>query len=82
MVHYTNTEDCPSNVFAVLNQLNPQASGYTFANGRGSLSVTGNTGDAWRTMYATFGARTGKFYWEQKITNFTGVDPHIDWNCK
>ena len=71
----SNTEDCPSNVFPVLNQLNPQASGYTF-DGRGSLSVTGNTGDAWRTMYATFGARTGKYYWEQKITNFTGVDPH------
>ena len=71
----TNTEDCPSNVFPVLNQLNPQASGYTF-DGLGSLSVTGNTGDAWRTMYATFGARTGKYYWEQKITNFTGTDPH------
>lgn len=70
-----NTEDNPSNVFPVLNQLNPQASGYTF-DGLGSLSVTGNTGDAWRTMYATFGARTGKYYWEQKITNFTGVDPH------
>ena len=70
-----NTEDNPSNVFPVLNQLNPQASGYTF-DGLGSLSVTGNTGDAWRTMYATFGARTGKYYWEQKITNFTGTDPH------
>jgi len=71
----TNTEDCPSNVFPVLNQLNPQASGYTF-DGLGSLSVTGNTGDGWRTMYATFGASSGKYYWEQKITNFTGTDPH------
>tara|TARA_R100001086_G_scaffold15025_1_gene7451 strand:+ start:95 stop:1423 length:1329 start_codon:yes stop_codon:yes gene_type:complete len=69
------TEDNPSNVFPTLNRLNPQSSGYTF-DGLGSLSVTGNTGDAWRTMYATFGARTGKYYWEQKITNFTGVDPH------
>ena len=75
MVHYLILKIVPSNVFPVLNQLNPQASGYTF-DGRGSLSVTGNTGDAWRTMYATFGARTGKYYWEQKITNFTGVDPH------
>ena len=69
------TQDNPSNSFPLLNQLNPQSSGYTF-DGLGSLSVTGNTGDAWRTMYATFGARTGKYYWEQKITNFTGVDPH------
>jgi hypothetical protein len=71
----TNTEDNPSNVFPILNQLNAQSSGYTF-DGLGSLSVTGNTGDAWRTMYATFGASSGKYYWEQKITNFTGVDPH------
>ena len=71
----TQTEDNPSNVFPVLNQLNAQASGYTF-DGLGSLSVTGNTGDAWRTMYATFGASSGKYYWEQKITNFTGTDPH------
>ena len=71
----TNTEDCPSNVFPVLNRLNAQASGYTF-DGLGSLSVTGNTGDAWRTMYATFGASSGKYYWEQKITNFTGSEPH------
>ena len=71
----TNTEDNPSNNFPVLNQLNSQASGYTF-DGLGSLSVTGNTGDAWRTMYATIGASSGKYYWEQKITNFTGSDPH------
>ena len=70
-----NTEDCPSNNFPVLNQLNLQSTGYTF-DGLGSLSVTGNGGDAWRTMYATFGASSGKYYWEQKITNFTGVDPH------
>jgi len=69
------SEDNPSNVFPILNQLNPQSSGYTF-DGRGSLSVTGNSGDAWRTMYATFGAATGKYYWEQKITNFTGNNPH------
>ena len=71
----TNSEDNPSHVFPVLNQLNPQSSGYTF-DGLGSLSVTGNTGDAWRTMYATLGASSGKYYWEQKITNFTGSDPH------
>ena len=70
----TATQDCPSNNFPVLNALNIQSTGYTLANG--NLSVTGNTGDAWRTMYATIGASSGKYYWEQKITNFTGVDPH------
>ena len=71
----TNSEDNPSNVFPILNRLNAQASGYTF-DGLGSLSVTGNTSDAWRTMYATLGASSGKYYWEQKITNFTGSEPH------
>ena len=70
----TATQDCPSNNFPVLNALNIQSTGYTLANG--NLSVTGNTGDAWRTMYATIGASSGKYYWEQKITNFTGSDPH------
>ena len=69
-----NTQDNPSNVFATLNPLNIQTTGYTIANG--NLSITGNTGDAWRTMYATIGASSGKYYWEQKITNFTGSDPH------
>lgn len=69
------TQDCPSHVFPILNQHNPQSTGYTF-DGLGSLSVTGNTGDAWRSVYATFGASSGKYYWEQKITNFTGLEPH------
>jgi hypothetical protein len=70
----TQTVDTPSNVFAVLNVLNPQASGYTIANG--NLSVTANAGETWRTTYSTIGASSGKWYWEQKITNFAGVDPH------
>ena len=70
----TNSEDCPSNVFATLNPLNVQSTGYTIANG--NLSITANSGNAWRTMYATLGASSGKYYWEQKITNFTGSNPH------
>ena len=70
----TNTEDCPNNVFATLNPLNVQSTGYTIANG--NLSITANSGNAWRTMYATLGASSGKYYWEQKITNFTGSNPH------
>jgi hypothetical protein len=70
----TQTVDTPSNVFAVLNVLNPQASGYTIANG--NLSVTANASETWRTTYSTIGASSGKWYWEQKITNFAGVDPH------
>jgi len=70
----TNLQDNPSNVFATLNPLNVQSTGYTIANN--NLSITANGGDAWRTMYATLGASSGKYYWEQKITNFTGNNPH------
>ena len=65
----TATEDCPSNVFATMNPLNTQADGYTITNGNNS--ITGNASNAWRSLYGTLGASTGKFYWEQKINNNT-----------
>ena len=61
----TPTLDCPSNNFATMNQLNAQASGYTITNG--NLSITGNSGSAWRSLYGTIGSSSGKYYWEQKI---------------
>ena len=65
----TNTEDCPSNVFATLNTLvGDVAGGYTIING--NLSITGNTGDAWRSLPATFGVSSGKYYYECKIKSF------------
>jgi len=69
----TQTKDCPSNNFATLNPLNVQSTGYTIANG--NLSITGNTGGAFRTMYGTLGASSGKFYWEMKVTGTNGSDP-------
>ena len=69
----TITQDCPSNVFTTLNTLNVQSTGYTIANG--NLSITGNTGGAFRTMYGTLGASSGKFYWEMKVTGTNGSDP-------
>ena len=63
----TQNVDTPSNNFATINALSPVASGYTIANG--NLSITGNTGDNWRTLYGTLGVSSGKWYWEQKILN-------------
>ena len=71
----TQTIDCPSNNFATINQLNPQASGYTIGNG--NLSVTANSGDAWRTLYGTIGASSGKYYWEQKIDAASGTSHYV-----
>ena len=75
----TNTEDCPSNVFCVNNDLTAPAGGVTLAHG--NTSVTGNASDSWRDVYGTLGASSGKFYWEQKINNFTGSNPHYIGIC-
>jgi len=69
-----NTQDNPSDVFCTINILNLQTTGYTIANGNNS--ITGNTGNAWRSLYGTLGSSTGKFYWEQKI-NANADTSHI-----
>ena len=71
----TQTEDCPSNNFATLNILNLQTTGLVIANGK--LNQTGHaTGsDAFRTMYGSLGASSGKFYWEMKVLGTNGSDP-------
>ena len=71
----TQTEDNPSNNFATLNILNLQTTGLVIANGK--LNQTGHaTGsDAFRTMYGSLGASSGKFYWEMKVTGTNGSDP-------
>ena len=71
----TQTEDNPSNNFATLNILNLQTTGLLIANGK--LNQTGHaTGsDAFRTMYGSLGASSGKFYWEMKVLGTNGSDP-------
>jgi hypothetical protein len=72
----TQTLDSSSNNFATLNTLvGDVAGGYTIING--NLSVTANTGDAWRTMYGTIAASKGKFYFEQKIDNASGTSHYV-----
>ena len=71
--NFLNVKDTPSNNFPILNILNVQSTGYTIANC--ARSVTANTGGAFRTMYGTIGAVSGKFYWEMKVTGTNGSDP-------
>ena len=72
----TSTLDCASNNFATLNTLvGDVAGGLTISNG--NLSVTGNTGDAWRTMYGTLANSKGKFYFEQKVLGSSGSSHYI-----
>ena len=64
----TQTEDTPSNNFATLNTLTGATyTGLTIANG--NLTIDGNTGTAWRSLMATLGVSTGKWYYEVKVKN-------------
>jgi hypothetical protein len=65
----TQTEDTPSNNFATLNTLQGAiASGLTLING--NLTIDGSPSTtAWRSLPATLGVSTGKWYYEVKVKN-------------
>ena len=64
----TNTEDCPSVVFATLNPLYYAASQYTLSQGNNSIVYAT---DSSRSAFGTIGMtdNLGKFYWEVKIVS-------------
>jgi len=65
----TKTEDCPSNVFATWNPLNP--TNPDFANGNATLTRASNS---WKPAWTTIGASSGKYYCEidwDSGSNFT-----------
>ena len=66
----TNTEDCPDNVFPVMNPLAPGNSSLTFENG--NLHNGDQSPNDWQAIPATMAAFTGKFYWEFKIEGVWG----------
>jgi hypothetical protein len=63
----TNTEDCPSNVFATLNPLHKgnTLTGFTFANGNNTITF-GST--SYPYTFSTQALSTGKWYAEFKVT--------------
>ena len=71
----TNTEDCPSNVFATLNPLYNQTTGQgvSLANGNTSCSYSS---DSSRSAFGSIGVGTGKYYFEAKL-NTAGTAPCI-----
>ena len=64
----TNTEDCPSDVFATMNVLDNQNQASTFTMGNTKLEWNTNN----KNNFATFAINKGKFYWEMKYANITG----------
>jgi len=63
----TNTEDCPSNVFATLNPLVYESRDNTFSNGNNT--ITGGGSDDWTNKYgtSTIAPSSGKYYVEAKL---------------
>ena len=67
----TKTEDCPDNVFATLNPLEPMGANVSFENGNTSFKCSDSS---WRMFKGTLGMSSGKFYWEFKPTVDKGGD--------
>ena len=68
----TNTEDCPSNVFATMNP-HYRASGIALSNG--NLTSIGSS--AGTTVCSTIAVNSGKWYWEAKCN---AASPHDYFN--
>ena len=71
----TNTEDCPSNVFATLNTL------YQQTTGEGVVLMNGNTRcyynpDSSRSAFGTIAVGTGKYYYEAECET-AGTGPVV-----
>ena len=71
----TNTEDCPSNVFATLNPL------YQQTTGEGVVLMNGNTRcyynpDSSRSAFGTIAVGTGKYYYEAECET-AGTGPVV-----
>ena len=77
----TQTIDTPSNVFCTMNALDNYFTGGTFTNGNTTVQMTNQPAH----YTATFGASTGKWYWEGKMSagnnsaeyNIVGVAPNV-----
>ena len=67
----TNTEDCPSDVFATLNPLDNYYASSSFANGNTYLNTSSSN---YTFNNSTLGYNKGKFYWEIKVTQNSGYD--------
>jgi hypothetical protein len=61
----TNTEDCPSNVFATMNPLENFWPGSTFSNGNNTVATASTP---YAANLSTLGMQSGKYYMECKIS--------------
>ena len=64
----TNTEDCPSNVFATLNPLDMYYGNSTLSNGNNTQNQSASAGN-YAFIPSTLGFNSGKWYWEMKCVS-------------
>ena len=60
----TQTQDCPSDVFATMNPLDNFYQGGVFTNGNNTVQMTNQPA----YLTATMGISSGKYYWEAKMS--------------
>ena len=70
----TNTEDCPSNVFATNNYNWKQESSRFLSHTCGNTMISGQGSSTWYQTPATLAFNKGKFYWECKFNASTNLD--------
>ncbi len=75
----TNTEDCPSNVFATWNPLSKSSdyNGQNLPINGNTTFVSGETGTNYPAYWSTLGASSGKFYFECKMGSSGGAGAMI-----
>ena len=65
----TKTEDCPSNVFPTINPLTYSTTKWNLEYGNlRTNGLAAGEAAAWRSVYGTLGASSGKYYFEMKVT--------------
>ena len=73
----TNTEDCPSDVFATMNNVATTHNiGNTITFSNGNLVATNSGGGAWQPIMSTLGASKGKYYAEFKCVTIGGASKY------
>jgi len=70
----TNTEDCPSNVFATINPIDNVQDNAPFANGNTTWSTSSSSHYFWGR--STIGVSSGKYYFEAKLSSASSFN-HI-----
>ena len=69
----TKTEDCPSNVFSTLDDLQRKTSALTYSNGSTTVSFPG----AWVFALGNTGVSSGKYYWEAKCNSGNNANSYF-----